>query len=333
MGNEKSNENMIYVYDVFTDIYKSDKLRLTPNELFLYCLLYRRRNYDQVAEISVETIHQMAPVKFYSSVESKNRRLIRELLFRLEDKGIISFDVEMVSLDSKKGNHLTMIIQFERFTDDGGYLRIPYSEFDTVENINHFYIRVAVERFNNVRSFGLHYGRWISEKEFGMLLDVSKRTFRNYADEMISRRLLFKVSGERQNSKEQDKNIYRTIPFDDGIDSGKKKYSEKYYPADLEIDTVIGQYNVADLKEYLKHCNWGKKNELGYIEITQDDYDAFRTCDELGIYVRKVESIKKTVENMKNYDKYGGVFEEFEGNYQRVKEELGIIYDDIMAAT
>jgi hypothetical protein len=279
-------------------------------------------------------VHQLAPVKFYPSVDSKNRKLIRELLFKLKDRKIIKFDVDVESLDSKRGNHLMITINFERFTDEGGYLRIPCVEFDAVENINYFYIRVAVERFNQVKCYGQHCGRWISEKEFGLLLDVSKRTFRNYADEMISKGLLYKISGERQNSKEQDKNIYRTIPFDVGLDNGKKKYADKYYPKDLEIDTVIGCLSIEEIKDYLKHCNWRKKDGFGqFVEITQDDYDAFKICDELGVYIRKVEEIKKTIENMKKYEKYDGVFEEYETKYQKVKEELGINYDDIMAVT
>lgn len=323
---DNKNENMIFIYDVFTDIYKDESLRLSPNELYLYCYLYRRRNYDQFVETTIDSIHQLAPVKFYPSVESKNRKMVKDALLSLRNKGIISFDCERDVYDSRKGNSVPLHITFNQFTDNSGHLRIPYSDCDAAQDINYFYIRVAVERFNNVKTLGRHSGRWISDKEFGYLLGVSKRTFRNYADDMISKGLLYKVSGERHNSMEQDKNVYRTIPFEN-VDGKKIKasYKDKDYPVGLEINTVIGEYKVEDIKIYLDHCNWGRKDAFGlYLQLEQDDYNAFRTCDELNIHKRKVEMIKNTIENIKSYSNYDGMFEKFEKEYLIEKDKLAV---------
>lgn len=310
---------MILIYDVFTDIYKDESLRLPPNELYLYCFLYRRRNYDQFVEIAIDSIHQLAPVKLYPSVDSKNRKMIKDALLSLRNRGIISFDCERDIYDSRKGNSIPLHITFNRFTGNSGHLRIPYSDYDATQDINYFYIRVAVERFNNVKTLGKHSGRWISDKEFGYLLGVSKRTFRNYADDMISKGLLYKVSGERYNSMEQDKNVYRTIPFENG--ENKLKVKDKIYPIDMVFDTVIGTgITVADIKDQWVGCNWGKRDMFGmYEKITQDDYETYKVSEELGICMRKVLRCKRIIESKKDSFDYDGMFERYEEKYMNDK--------------
>ncbi|MFB6367851.1 hypothetical protein ACFCP7_28255 [Paenibacillus elgii] len=123
-----SNDSMkdkIYVYDVFTELYdsKNEQFRLLPNELYLYCFLYRNRSHDYITKINVESIHQSMPVKFKPSKATKNRVEIKNNLLSLRSKGIIHFNLEAESLYSKSGNYKSLDITFEKFTERKGYLR------------------------------------------------------------------------------------------------------------------------------------------------------------------------------------------------------------------
>lgn len=213
MSNKKVKDD-IYIYDVFTDLYGDEVLRLYPSPMYMYGFLYKNRNHEYTTKISVDVIHQSIPVRFSPSVEYLNRLLIKENLLTLREKGIISFD-DADKLSGKLGNKISLTITFNHFTESKGHLRMKYSEFESFDNIDYFYITCAVRRYENVKSASTFGGRWISEKEFGMLLGKSKKSFQNYANDMINKGLLYKLSGKRlDGSVEQDKNIYKTVPFE-----------------------------------------------------------------------------------------------------------------------
>lgn len=204
--------NQICIYDHFTELYHEQ--HLFPMELYLYSFLYVNRSYDSIVKTSVENIHQSMPVRFHLSREYLNRSLITECIVSLQKKGVIEFSVDITMLlDKKQGKYISLDITFSEIIKSG-YIKVDYSDFYKSENYIHFYILNAVKRYDNVKYKDGQYGRWISEQEFGMLLGINKRTFKNYADDLISQNKLFKLTGKRvDGSKERDKNRYRTIPF------------------------------------------------------------------------------------------------------------------------
>lgn len=223
MSKDKKVKDEIYIYDVFTDLYGDDVLRLYPNPLYMYCFLYKNRSHEYITKISVEIIHQSMPIKFYPSLDYKNRSMIKDTLLSLKEKGIISFD-DSDKLNGRSGNGISLNIIFNKFTESKGHLRMEYTEFETFYEIDYFYITCAVRRYEKVKSASMLGGRWISEKEFGMLLGKSRKTFQFYAKDMIEKGLLYKLSGKRfEGSKEQDKNIYKTVPFATIIEKVKSK--------------------------------------------------------------------------------------------------------------
>lgn len=332
-----SNEykDKIYIYDVFTDLYE-DKHRLLPNELYIYCYLYRNRRHDYITNTSVESIHQMMPVKFYPSVESKNRMLIKEVLDSLVKKGIILVDNEPESLmDNKKGNYIPFNVTFNQFTQKKGHLRITYSDFDTTEDINYFYIWVAVKRFDDVKTACEQGGRWISEKEFGLLIGKNKKTFRNYADDMISKGLLYKKPGIRlQDSLQQDKNIYKTVPFvyekkevnvvqvepDTKDKQSKETRDHCWYSTDRNIFPDTDDYYI-----YLttKDQNLVKHAEKRIAAFRKSEYGSQKVNKCLEDAERKIHAgnkQKQRIERSSIIKEYGYVFELEDGSNCLLKE-------------
>jgi hypothetical protein len=213
-------KDKIYVYDAFTELY--DKHHLTPMEMYLYCFLYVNRSHKYVVIISIETIHQTMPIKFHNSRPSSNKSRIVDTILSLKDKGILSFDVDDLTLQKKSGRNIGLKISFDKMKDGMGYIQIAYDDFFKTDDINFFYITNAIVRYDNTKykGNGLH-GRWISEKEFSDLLEVSEETFRKYAKELIKQKRLYKLTGKRkEDSSQRDKNRYRTIPFPESDNSG-----------------------------------------------------------------------------------------------------------------
>lgn len=264
-----SNDNIkdkIYVYDVFTELYDSEneQFRLLPNELYLYCFLYRNRSHDYITKINVESIHQSMPVKFKPSKATKNRVEIKNNLLSLRSKGIIHFNIEAESLYSKSGNYKSLDITFAKFTERKGHLQVSYSDFDSSDHIDYFYIRVAVERFKKVKTKSGYDGRWISENEFGKLLGTTGKTFQNKANQMIARGLLYKASGKKkENSNEQDRNVYNVIPF--GFENKKVTTTQVNRPLD-EVKAAV-EIVADDSSERIEWGNWKNSNN----KITYDD--------------------------------------------------------------
>lgn len=160
-------------------------------------------------------IHQAIPIKFHNSRPNINRARIKESLTALKEKGIIAFDIDEQVLSKRNGKDLLLTVSFEKFKEKSGYIQLEHDEFHGVSDIYDFYILIAVKRYDNVKYNGNGlYGRWISEKEFSAMLNVSKETFRKYMNGMIKQKKIFKLTGNRtEDSKERDKNRYRTIPF------------------------------------------------------------------------------------------------------------------------
>jgi hypothetical protein len=260
-------KDKIYVYDAFTNLYKDDEFHLLPNELYLYCFLYRNRSHDYKVRISVETIHQSMPVKFQPSKETKNRNQIKDNLISLRTKGIISFELDDELFYRKRGNYYSLEITFNKFTENKGHTQVAYSDFDSAENIDYFYITMAVGRYNNVNTFSGYGGRWISVNEFGKLLGTSGRTFKNYADDMISKGMLFKASGKtKENSNEQDKNTYKTVPY--GFEN--KNVANEVIQVDtkqMEVEVIESEIGTLDSSGEIEWGNWKINNN----KITYDD--------------------------------------------------------------
>lgn len=316
LSDNRNSESMIYVYDVFTDLYGDDKLRLTPELMYMYCLLYRSRKFDLTTEITVDMIHYQSRIKYYPSLVSKNRKVIKLYLIELRNRGIISFELLEDKLMSRKGNNTPFRIEFVRFIENSGYTQLSYDDFDNSLDIHKLYIRLAVERYNNVDTLGKGKGRWISEKEFADLLGVSKTTFRKYANEMIDQGMLYKQSGEYAYPQHQDKNTYRTIPFD----NPQSNLKDKKYPNGTVLDTVIGELQVWEIKEQFDNSNWGKKNNGLWLEIDHSDYEIFRVCEDYGISMKKVYKTKEVIEKLRYNPEYNSKFDEYEKNYNLQKQ-------------
>lgn len=206
-------KDKIFIYDVFTEL--NDQYCLNPSELYLYCYLYTLRNHSQAVKTSIELIHQAIPIKFHNSRPNINRARIKEELITLKEKGVLSFDIKGQSLDKRNGKDLLLTIYFEKLREQSGYIQLDHNEFNRFNDMYKFYIFIAIKRYDHVKYNGNGlYGRWISEKEFSTMLNVSKETFRKHMNEMIRQKQIFKLTGNRtEDSKERDKNRYRTIPF------------------------------------------------------------------------------------------------------------------------
>lgn len=219
--------NYIFIYDAFTTL--KHKLYLIPEELYLYCYLSMcKTSRSRKLNITIDFVHKNIPVKYHRSRPERNRDAIVKHLISLKNKGVVQLQISDDVLRNKiYGRCVEFEIQFSELKNKKSErIRIAKDEFFEFDNMYHFYIYAAVKRYDYVTNEDGLYGRWISLQEFADLLGVGRSTFIRYSNEMIKRGKLYKYTGMRkEQSKERDKNRYRTIPFPQEIVA---KYENRY---------------------------------------------------------------------------------------------------------
>jgi hypothetical protein len=175
-------------------ITEKEEVHLSEVELYLYSLLKRKQNLEGVTETSISFLIQTSPIEFASSLQRSKSAITCNLLSLIEKKVIQIFNNDGEILQTFKPNDL---IKIKFGTSNGGFTKIVFSKFDSIETMIDFYIYVAVERWKNSGNgkFNCSYGRW------GNILQMSERHAIDKVNEAIEKKIIYKNIGDYSNER------------------------------------------------------------------------------------------------------------------------------------
>lgn len=203
----------------------NEKRSLYPDELFLYCLLYRWRVvYDHMAVINIDGISDLSPYKFMAikpnGDASRNKAKIKKMVNHLHVLKYVQMEGGL-DLGKVKNNDLLYI----KFNDEKESVHyIPYDIFDCFTNPLEFYIYAYIDTYSDHEGCTISYKKW--SYITGYSHDKIEEVIKKMNDESYHPRI-WKFSGEYYREEKEIKqleNIYFTNP-----DEETKKLWRKYY--------------------------------------------------------------------------------------------------------
>ena len=314
---------------VFHKMFKGEG-KLTPQQLFIYSFLYRRRlpfNNSWIANITVNDIHTLISCKL-DGKRDRNKSIIVEELLVLRDKKYIYIDGVY---DSITHNQILSITFKERKVndDEDNFVKIYYDSFDKFSDRNKFWLYCFVSR----------HGEWgisISHKQLSDLSRIPISTLRNCvikelnSSSSIPRIYKFSGSYVLGNSPRQEENKYYSDLFitaeciaeynrfykENGEARFKKVVSTR--SDDEWVWTFEGGLTVEEIRGYISHTNWGKRNiyDNDWNDLEYEDYYWYRVSLDENIELRFNQRCKATMEKLKKLpEKYKYNWVEWEETY------------------
>ncbi|MCJ7841766.1 hypothetical protein MUB24_12825 [Lederbergia sp. NSJ-179] len=227
-------------------ITEDNEFHLNEKELYLYSLLKRKMNYEELTETSMSFLNLTSPINFGSNPTRANETIKRTLL-DLINRGLIRVmnpDGEIIN-DFKPSDLL--IIQFAE-SDIKGHTEIPFSKFNNFQSMTDYYIYVATARWFNSGdgSFNCSYSRWAK------LLGVSESTAKEKIKDAVKKKVIYKNIGDYiEDEKKQRINSYRITPYkgeeksfmtkreESGVNNPNGKFHSQFHEKDLQDVTTI----------------------------------------------------------------------------------------------
>lgn len=304
-------------------ITENEEVHLSEVELYLYSLLKRKQNLEGVTETSISFLIQTSPIEFASSLQRSKSAITCNLLSLIEKKVIQIFNNDGEILQTFKPNDL---IKIKFGTSNGGFTKIVFSKFDSIETMSDFYIYVAVERWKNSGNgkFNCSYGRW------GNILQMSERHAIDKVNEAIEKKVIYKNIGDYSNEKvggqkRQVLNQYSTSPFTTKEKSNKslnkesdeaneefhanREHGENEFTNILEVSQVFKTYkddlnrniypSIDDYVFYLRvkaslEVREPQANEIQFMTIAEKRIERMKNNKK---FKQDIETAKNVLEN------------------------------------
>ncbi|OME41426.1 hypothetical protein [Paenibacillus odorifer] len=303
-------------------IFKKGEFILTPQQLFIYCYLYRfRHNYKQewITNTTVNNIFSTIGCRI-DGTRGKKKISILEDLHILREKHYILIDRVNDNVPIKNNEYLSIKISEEHIASK--FTQIDYDIFDLFEDRDKYWF------YCFIATSGI-YGKEVSYSKMSELSGLSISTLRVKVIETMnnvhSKPRIYKFSGSYVVDKEEieqepnryfirlendtasiyNLDFYNKLYDDEGNPKIKKqKKNRKLKDSDIVFHPIFSNITVSDLKECVEESNWGSYEEgVGgekiYYDIQYDDYATYRTCVDYNINLKFTDQCKKSIETMK----------------------------------
>lgn len=218
----KKEEHFIRVVNEL--VTEGTKYHLTERELYLWSMLYRDKNIDSEVRTTISLLGGISTVPFAKTKRTDHKvNRIKETLLLLKQKGLITFanidgDVQLLSF---KAND-SIRIKMEIFKDDG-FIRVPFSKFESFTTMSDYYIFCAVDKWTNSPSKVAKY----SLSRWELILQCKKDTVIKKLDAAIENKVIYKNTGDFvKGEMKQEVNMYSTKPFANEMKSNITKAKE-----------------------------------------------------------------------------------------------------------
>lgn len=286
---EKVNGQFLMLYNVFRD--ENGRFHLSVDELYLYSVLKRLAIRSDETIVNVDVLDQYTRNTLqlaYNKRDTLNKKVIREVLMSLIEKGVIHCNGEPTK------NNTMLNITFEDF---GGHEQISYDKFKQVTDRTLFYIYFVVASWKKVdEGFRCSTGRWAE------ILGMSPSTAEKYVKLAVEEGLIYVNIGDysdkqvRDGQKQRDPNTYSIYPFkEEDKTPAQKKLERKDTPE--PIGDVIGNDDYSfNTGNWL---NYGRLDVSDYVIYLEniDNKDFIAECN------KSRQNISKKDKSFKHRDK------------------------------
>ena len=266
------------------------------NELYVYYVL-NLLTMNVNKNVVITSISLLSSIITLQSKEKNNIQAISEALEGLKNSGLITYEYLVSS--SKKEYYNPLRIEFLKNDPLNNFTLIHNWMFKKASDPKEFFVLVYIQKWKNT-------SHKISLSEWAMKMGYSKNGVDLLLKKMQKEDKIKIISGKHvaNNGKSQDVNDYLLV--------------------EDEYKTVVGDLTLSEIRDYIGGSNWGRVNEYGqYEELTQTDYDLYRTCKDYGIYLDFVGRCEYVLEKMRMYPGGDSNIIKFEKEYLRQVDEIG----------
>jgi hypothetical protein len=236
-----NDDYFIKIYNSFITIDSS--IKLTVNELHIYCYLYTIRTYENKIFTNFDLLN--AEIKFYKK-QSDNKKEIKSCIDSLKEKQLINVE--------EKQKSLVISLSYE----EKGHVQLTYDKFRTFNTSRDLYIYVAVNKWE--KTGGARY----SNNNWADLLNITREYAITVIEDACARGIIYKKVGTytdiligNRNQKLQEKNTYSIEPF------SKEKFKIDENNSEIAFGEVkeISIFQIVECKNIEEH-NWKNNKAL-----------------------------------------------------------------------
>lgn len=297
-----------------------DEQYLSPDELVLFCFLYKWKNTDHQIMFTIDLINKN--LKYDSSNEKRNRVFIKELLSSLQTKSLIQVnEISKISSDIITG---TIAHHDTNYSGIDSCLFDTFLHEDMLKAKLKLYVYAEINKFSegNKISFNTLSNKCLY---FKSKKKHSVTVIQETIDELDGK-YIYRFSGERKNkSPEQEVNLYvsdkymtpdKHVTYNEHVREKRDRVFRRRKDHELITENPFGIDSVKELKDRLSDSNWHKKDDYGqYLKITSWDYGIYRLARDENVAISAVKKIESVIDIMNDNPNCIYDFDKWEKEY------------------
>lgn len=208
------DSGFIRIYNKMID--DNSEHRVTPDELYVYSILFINRRQDGSILSNIRIIEStMSEKAMISNRQATNRKKIKEALIGLVKKNVLLLTCDIQIEDITTDTVFTMRINDKQLSKNGdkdtfnGYEELMIDNFKMMLSPSELLIYINSQRFSNDGGFKGSYERW------SKLLNVSRNTAFKLLNDAEKRGIITVVRGKHIAKNRQEINQYFSVDFMD----------------------------------------------------------------------------------------------------------------------
>ncbi|MGE7219640.1 hypothetical protein ACQKJC_24700 [Priestia koreensis] len=298
------NENWIMIYNCFSE--PESTFFLEDESVYLYSFLYTMRMYDDCIRTNIDIINQSMPIRFNKS-DTLNKQRILNRLKELLDKKVFIVENDISIGDIKNNTLLELSVNNLELSNDGvdeekkitdpnkhqNYTdRITYKKFLDFDKVQDMYIYYVTSKWKS--GFKCSYSNWAK------ILGKDERSAIRIIKDVVQREIIYKNIGEYHNTREQNVNIYKIVPFDydeKTIQTGKWESKEKF-ERDQRTHEFLKELVEKETRTHRWYSNERLTVEDFIIYFTTDDDELRNKADKRMDAIKKSEGGKLVIDKL-----------------------------------
>lgn len=285
----------IKIDNSFFEDWVDDKNKI-DSLLVLYCIY--RLNHDVHKSIIFTNVHMISMTARLQKVGSKNLVAVYDALKCLQDKGFIYIK----TLDDSVVNRFMRPLKIYLLKNNPvRYTIIEHWMFDRSANAKEFFVFAYIAKWKKSE-------HRISINEWALQMGYKPQGIEKMLKRMEMEGRIRIDSGkfyfhDKLNRYIQEVNDYSTVYKDDDM-----------------LNTVEGEYTVAEIRERIELTAWGKISKRGeYENIEQYDYNIYKICSDFHLFPRYIAMCEGIIKKKKEASNYDGMFERYDEKYMEEK--------------
>jgi len=253
---------------IYNSLLRSGTYKLSVIELYFYILLAKRKsNYDDKVIITLNTIYKLQTLYTVEGNNTTgNMKKIRSILISMQNKNVISINVDVTDKKTAKNDDV-LVISFQEIGYEKGYLSADASILDVTDDTHKLYILCFIAHQKD-KQMNQSIDGWAT------ILNCDYKTAKTHLDELQNEGLIHCVVGEKYIDGNGN---YKQHPTR-WLLGGKVVDENKSIEHGSEVKESVNETNINDestidtVKDSVtNYGNWYVKDS----KLTSADYDIY----------------------------------------------------------